>query len=394
MSGIPGHRVVGPLDGDYDAGMPPLRIAVLCEYASLNGGERSLLSVIDHLPRPEFEFIVLCPSPGALADQVRVRSVAHVPFAVRNLDGHLLPREDSVSSLRAITDEFRPELIHANSLSMGRLTGAAVQQLGIPCSAHLRDIVRLSAAAIADLNRNRGLVAVSHATREFHVAQGLDPSHVDVIYNGIDCNAFAPRPAAGGLKAELGLSPDAFLVTAIGQIGLRKGLDILAEAAVLNRDLLPETHYLIIGERHSNKPESIAFEHDLHERFRTAGLRDRLHLLGRRDDVPRLLNEVDLLVHPARQEPFGRVLLEAAASGVPIVATDVGGTREMLGDDCGWIVDPGDAAHLASSIRTACHEVEQRRVMAGRARERIARRFAIQDRAAELGRFWRAALEG
>lgn len=373
--------------------MPPLRIAVLCEYPSLNGGERSLLAVIDQLPRSEFAFVVCAPPSGELADALRLRSLVHVPFAVRDSQAGPIPRTELIGRIVSLAGETQPHLIHANSLSMGRPTGAAAPDLRIPCTVHLRDIVGLSAAAVSDLNRNHRLVAVSHATRNFHMAQGLDGSRIEVIYNGVDCTAFAPRPASGELKSELHLHTDSFLIAAIGQIGLRKGLDVLAEAAVINRDRLPRAHYLIVGERHSAKPESIAFEQALVRRFTDARIGDRLHLLGRRDDVPRLLNEVDLLVHPARQEPFGRVLLEAAASGAPIVATDVGGTPELLNDESAWLIPPGDAPQLAAAVRSACDHPDQRNLRTAAARRRILEHFAIESRAAELGRFWRSVLE-
>jgi glycosyltransferase involved in cell wall biosynthesis len=373
--------------------MSPLRIAVLCEYSSLNGGERSLLSVIDQLPRDQVEFIVCAPPSGEFSDELRRRSLRHVPFALRDADGRTRARDLVIDQVRTMVDATQPDLLHANSLSMGRLTGAASSLLRIPCTSHLRDIVGLSAAALTDLNRNRRLVAVSHATCDFHVAQGLDRTRVEVIHNGIDCAAFAPRPATGSLKVELQLPLQACVIAAIGQIGLRKGLDVLAEAAVINRDLLPHAHYLIIGERHSAKPESVAFEQALIQRFTAAGMSDRLHLLGRRSDVPRLLNEIDLLSHAARQEPFGRVLLEAAASGTPIVATDAGGTREMLHDESAWLVPPGDARRLAAAIQDACDHPEHRRSKASVARQRIVQDFAIEPRAAQLGRVWRSVLE-
>lgn len=373
--------------------MSPLRIAVLCEYSSLNGGERSLLSVIDVLTRDRFEFIIGAPTAGELAAALRSRSVQHIPFTVHDEEGKRLPRERLIDAALGVTAACRPDLIHANSLSMGRVTGAAADRLRVPCTVHLRDIVGLSAAAVSDLNRNHRLVAVSHATRDFHVAGGLDGSRVDVIYNGIDCAAFARRPATGCLKSELGLPSDAFLIAAVGQIGLRKGLDVLAEAAVLNRDLLPHVHYLFVGERHSSKLESIEFERDLGRRFADAGMPERLHLLGRRSDIPRLLREIDLLVHPARQEPFGRVLLEAAAAEAPIVATGVGGTREMLDDECAWLVPAGNASTLAAAVLHASSHPEQRRSKASAARQRILRDFAIESRAAQLGAFWRSVLE-
>jgi glycosyltransferase involved in cell wall biosynthesis len=87
------------------------------------------------------------------------------------------------------------------------------------------------------------------------------------------------------------------------------------------------------------------------------------------------------------------VLLEAAASGVPIVATDVGGTRELLDEESSWLVPAGSAPRLAAAIQDAVDHLEQRRAKAAVARQRILRNFSIELRAAELGRFWRSVLE-
>ena len=141
------------------------------------------------------------------------------------------------------------------------------------------------------------------------------------MYNGVDVERFRPRAATGKLKTQLALPENCFLSATIGQIGLRKGQDVLAEAAALAAARMPHAHFLLVGQRHSSKAESIDFERNVTRTFYQAGLRDRLHLLGYRDDIDRLMNEIDLLVHPAHQEPLGRVLLEAAASEVPIVAT-------------------------------------------------------------------------
>ena len=91
----------------------------------------------------------------------------------------------------------------------------------------------------------------------------------------------------------------------------------------------------MIGTRTSTKQEAIDFEVALHARTRLARLHGRVHFLGTRSDIPRLFGEVTVLIHAARQEPLGRVMLEAAASGVPVVATDVGGTREIFPTGCG-----------------------------------------------------------
>jgi glycosyltransferase involved in cell wall biosynthesis len=371
------------------------RIAIVFEFATLYGGERSMLAAVDSLTSSratDFEFIPIAPPTGDLADTLRDRGLDTIPLNLRPAAGRLLPRGQACEALAAAIRRAAPEIVHANSLSMGRLTGAVAPDVAAACTAHLRDIIGLSRAAVADLNRNRILIAVSRATRDFHIGQGMDGQRIRVVYNGVDCAAFAPRPATGSLRRELRLSDEAFLIAAVGQIALRKGHDVLAAAAILAAERMPNAHYVIVGGRASQKPESAAFEQDFASRFRQAGLESRLHCLGYRSDVAAIMNECNLLVHAARQEPLGRVLLEAAASGLPIVATRVGGTEEILRDgESARLIPAGDVEALAAAMVALHDDPQQRRGYSRAARAVTESRFAIAPRAEALGEAWREA---
>jgi len=101
------------------------------------------------------------------------------------------------------------------------------------------------------------------------------------------------------------------------------------------------------------------------------------------------MNAADLLVHAARQEPFGRTLLEAASSGLPIVATNVGGTTELLRPDTDAIlVSPGDISSLKAAIDRALTNPELCSSLAASARQRIEANFTIKYAADQLAEFW------
>lgn len=374
----------------------PRRVALLFEYATLNGGERSMLACVDWLLASEagWEFTALAPGNGRLAEALASRKIELVPWSTTDGQGRRLPREQIDAALIEAVCRARPGLLHANSLSMGRLAGRLAERLLIPTTSHLRDILKLSGAAIADLNRNRKLIAVSEATRVFHLAQGLDAERVVVVRNGLNLEAFQPRTATGALHDELKLPRSAKLLVTIGQIGLRKGLDVLAAAAGEIVRRVPDAHFVLIGERSSTKDESIAFEQAIIAQFAVQGLADRLHRLGHRDDVPRLLAEADLLVHPANQEPFGRVLLEAGACGLPVVATNVGGTAEIVVDgETGRIVPPRDPHSLALAVGELLRADEARQRMRFAARDRAVREFDVDRAALSLADHWRAVLD-
>ncbi|NQU19845.1 MAG: glycosyltransferase family 4 protein [Candidatus Nealsonbacteria bacterium] len=368
--------------------MPDLLL--LCEYPTLNGGERSMLSTLAALAAARFKPAVIGPVEGPLADELRRREIEIVPFSIGDAAGRRRSQATLREELAELLRRRRPDLLHANSLSMGRLAGPVAADLGLPSIAHLRDIVRLSSQAMADLNCHTRLLAVSRATREFHVGRGLAGEKTHVLHNGVDIEQFRPRSKTGYLHRQLGIPAEARLVGTIGQICLRKGQDVLVSAAVSLAAQLPDVHYLIVGRRFSEKEESRQFEDDL----KTAAgdsLAGRLHLLGVRDDVPTLLSELTMLVHPARQEPLGRVLLEAAAAGVPVIATDVGGTREIFPPQSrtARLIRPDNAEELAEAIGELASDASLGQQLASSARRRVEEAFDVRQAAAGLVEHYR-----
>jgi len=300
------------------------RVLILCEYPTLNGGEHSLLSSLDELSR-SFEVEVAAPCSGPFWEALQnVTRIQQIPL---DLPAQQLSLSDRRKKLADLISYVRPTLVHANSLSMSRLSGPVCAVLDQPSLGHLRDMIKVNRTFLADLTAHRRLLAVSTATRAWYESLGIPEKLIHVIHNGVDLDRFQPHPAQGYLHRELGLSVETPLIGAIGQIGMRKGLDELLRAVSKLEN--QEAHVVIVGERYSQKPEAVEYEEELHA-FSERQLPGRVHFLGRRTDVDRLLRELTILAHFARQEPLGRVLLEGAASGCCIVASEVGGTVEIF----------------------------------------------------------------
>ncbi len=365
------------------------RIGLLFEYATLNGGEQSILAAIKELHRVKCEFVALAPSEGPLIEELASQNVLIENLQLRSETGERISQHDLIRQLRKEIDTHQLDLLHANSLTMGRILGGVTNELPIPTSTHIRDIMSLSRSAIRDLNQHARLIAVSNATRDYHIGQGLSPDRVETCYNGIDLELFSPSPATGALKQELGLPENVRLVATIGQICLRKAQGDVADAAVMLNKRFPDLHFLLIGERHSLKRESQQFDEQITQTFEDAGMGKRLHRLGFRSDIRSILNEIDLVVHAARQEPLGRILLEAAACEVPIVATKVGGTCEILThEESALLVDVEDPAAIAEQVeRLLTSSILQQR-LAGQARREIIERFDISSNADKLSQTW------
>ena len=352
-----------------------------------------MLATLEALGRTEFEFVAAAPASGMLTERLEQCGVRVLPLDLRNEQGQKRSIEQINSHLVELVTRVTPDLVHSNSLAMGRMVGRIASQLPIPCTSHLRDIIRLNRTAVSDLNRNAGLIAVSNATRQFHAEQGVSPERFQVIYNGVDSELFRPAPATGILKRELGLSDSAVLLANIGQICLRKGQTLLARAAVSLAGEFPEANYLFIGQRHSRKDESVEYEDAIRLIFRRAGIEDRLFCPGFRQDIPAILNQVDLVVHTAHQEPLGRVLLEAASCGRPIIATEVGGTGEVLTDQVSAVlVPPGDLEALTAAIRRMLTDRDLRIRLGRKARKVAMDKFSLPTAAANVCAFWKSFL--
>jgi len=370
-------------------------VLIVCEYASLNGGERSLLSVIDGVRSAGFDLCIAAPPTGPLAKTLVDRPVPHVPLSLHDDCGTRLSLDECRRRVNAAIVEARPDLLHANSLSMSRLTGPIAAELGVPSIGHLRDILKVSSTVIADMNQHRRVLAVSKATRDWFVAAGLDGSRTHVLFNGVDLDRFRPRPSTGYLHQALGLPRHVPLVGAIGQIGMRKGLDVLVEAARHIVATVPDAHFLVVGQRYSQKQEAVDYERELLEATSTAPLTGHFSFLGVREDVPRLLNELTVLCHAARQEPLGRVLLEAAASGTPVVATDVGGTREIFphASSAAELVPVDDPISLTVAITSLLKDVHRREQLCRFARLRAEKGLDARVAASNLAAHYRQVLD-
>jgi glycosyltransferase involved in cell wall biosynthesis len=370
------------------------RLLILCEYPTLLGGERSMLATLPAVTAAGFDVIVAAPPAGPLADELHTNGVSQIMWRTHDANSQRIPLSQLRTDLAEIIRQSRPSLLHANSLSTARISGPVAVENGVRSVGHLRDIIKLAEQPIADLNTHRRLFAVSRATRDFHVAQGIAAEKCVVVYNGVELAEFNPRQSNGYLHAELALPPQARLCAIIGQLGLRKGTDVALTAARQVVERFPDAHWLVVGERTSNKTESRDFEALLHSLAGEPPLAGHVHFLGCRTDVPQLLAECDLLVHAARQEPLGRVLLEAAAMGIAVVATDVGGTREIFPSEseAAVLVPADNGGELAEAVAGLLLDTHRREALGVAARQRAESAFDIREAAMRLIELYHATL--
>jgi L-malate glycosyltransferase len=163
-----------------------------------------------------------------------------------------------------------------------------------------------------------------------------------VIPSGIDTERFQPLPP-GDYKRRLGLDPDGPVVGAVTRMRVRKGVEEFLRAMGEVRGRHPRVQTVVAGE--------VDLDPALERLVAESGLGESLHLLGRRSDVPEVLSAFDLFVLSSHDEGMSNAILEAMAMQLPVVATDVGGTGEVVRDgESGVLVPPRDAERLAAAV--------------------------------------------
>ena len=218
------------------------------------------------------------------------------------------------------------------------------------------------------------MIAVSEYVRQSaHVHLRFPLERIDLVYNPIDLNELRRAPTCDRktLLAELGLPADALVLLNVARLSPQKGLNDAIDA--LPRILQSHTraHLVSVGALDHH-----AWVETLERQCTERGVRERVHFLGPRRDVPDLLRACDVFLFPSRFEGLGLALIEAMALGCVCVAAEIGPIREIVRDGIdGFLVPPGDAAALAQAVTRALDDDSQRTRLAKEAADSAARRF-------------------
>jgi len=206
----------------------------------------------------------------------------------------------------------------------------------------------------------------------------FDIARAHVIPFGIEVERFTTHlPEKSRARATLNLPQNVSLVGVVGRLDPKKGQQTLIEALALLSDKFPSLHVLILGDRTHGEHET--YEQTLHQRAQQLGLGGRTHFRPHRADVETAYAALDIFTMTSESETYGMVTLEAMASGVPVVGTNAGGTRELIKDgQTGLLYEYGDSAGLAVSLERLLQDSEFAVTLADNARERIAREFTYQ----------------
>ena len=233
----------------------------------------------------------------------------------------------------------------------------------------------------------RKILCCSQVAKDIHISAGYDKGKMVVIPNGFDIFRFLPDANARiSVRSELGLNKDSPLVGLIARFDPQKNHAGFFEAATLVNLSCPNAHFLLAGA--GVEDSNPALRHAIQQ----AGVGVNTHLLGRCEDIPRLMAALDVLVSTSSGEAFPNVLGEAMACGVPCVVTSVGDSAEIVGET-GRVVAAGDMTGLAHNIVEILRlSYEERRTMGAKARERIQARYDIESVVRQYERFYESLM--
>jgi glycosyltransferase involved in cell wall biosynthesis len=237
-------------------------------------------------------------------------------------------------------------------------------------------------------SRIAAFVAVSEDIKRVLVAGGVPEKRVEVIYSGVDTARFAPRPPVEDLRRTLGLPADVPVVGNLTHYSWWKGQSFFLQAA---QKLLSDgvrAHFLLVG-KDTDGP-------DARERVRALGIADHVTLAGFRTDMPEVLSLLSAsVVSSLAGEGFSGVLRESMSMGVPVVATDVGGNRELVENGrTGFLVPAGDAPALAEALGRTLTNPDAARARAVEAQRRVRENYSIDSMIRRNMNFYRRLIAG
>ncbi len=375
--------------------MPSMKVCYYNHTGKVSGAEKVLFTLLANLG-PGFEPTLIAPATAQIEAFCAEHGVRHLPvdelkarFTMNpfRLIGYLISAFQGVLQVRRLVRQVAPDVLHANSTRAGMVACLATMGSQTPVTWHIHDQFRkhpITAGVrfLLGASRRNSVIAVSQAT-----AQGVRGKSdarrqvpVTVIHNGVDGARYHPRPKQVDefLKAEK-LEKATFRVVMIGQITPRKGqLEVIKNFARFVQTDGAEAVLLIVGSPVFNRDEIYL------ERLRAEviwlGLERNVRFLGNRTDIPVILQSADLLIANSSSEPFSLVLLEACASGTPVLASAVDGVPELILDGVtGKLFPYGDSVAMLDGLRQLNHDRDYTSGLGRAARERTLSHFTQEQ---------------
>jgi glycosyltransferase involved in cell wall biosynthesis len=267
-----------------------------------------------------------------------------------------------IATIRGILREGRFDVLNTHSRRDTVIAAPAARLAGTPLIVRTRHLSNKVGSLWSYTRLPHRVTTVSDHVRQHLIDRGVPAEKVATVYSPI---VLPPPVERSTLREELGLADDDIVVGCVAVMRATKGHKDLIDAIAPLMASRPKLHLVFVGGGSPVFEQTQAYVVEL-------GLQDRIHLMGMRRDVPNLLAGFDLFALATQQEASGTVYVEAQASGLPVIGTDVGGVSEMFRDgETGILVPPRDARALTGALQRLIDDAGLRRSMGEAGRKMV-----------------------
>ena len=382
-------------------------ILYLDSGSGIGGGQRSLLLLLKHLDTTRFCSFVGCLGDSMLAAAARKAEHPVLPLdlpkqhdkgdKVRRFTSDDIGRDlrhlKVIFQLLGVLEEKQIDLIHANSLAAGLIGGVAAKLYGVPIVMHKRYATAYGVLdRLCEVLLDR-VILVSEATRWTFASH----SKQTLIYNGVELSPLQPSSqverqrnlacpdeigdpiGVESLRSDFNLNPDALLVGIVTRITPEKGIHHLIEATAKLR-ASPPVQLLVVGGPYF--PKDAEYIDSLKVQAEKLGIADRVIFTGFLEDTGAILSLLDVvLLASTIPEACPRTIIEAMGAGVPVIATPLGGSKELVTPETGILVPPEDPDAFAEAITQLAEDADRRKQMGKACRLRAEQLFCATQNA-------------
>ncbi len=366
----------------------PIRILHVLDRLDVGGTEKGIAKLIQGLDPDIFQHSI-CTLRGSAPVARSWMLGADIKDAGTATAGF----QFNVLRLARIMRVVRPTIVH--SRNWGGIEGTFAARLaGVPVVVHSEHGYQMDMANGLPLRQrlvrhaayrcSNAIFTVSKELRDYHAAQAWwGANRIGVLHNGVDGDKFSPsKEISSRIRQQLGISREALVVGFVGRLIALKDVPTLLRAAenlVLD---LTEVHVVVVG----SGPELASLQNLVEN---SPVLKGRVCFTGAREDVADLLKAMDIFVLPSLMEGMSNTMLEAMATGLPVIITNVGGNPEILADSqCGYLFQPGDLPGLIDKLSGLLRNEEMRQRFGQEARQRVNKLFSLEAMLSRYRQFY------
>ena len=348
----------------------PLRILHVETGMNLYGGALQVHYLLRGLAdRKGVESALVCPDSSGIAEAARgnVKTLYAVPMK-GDLDLLFVPR------LLSIIRKENPDIIHLHSRRGADILGGIAARLsGTRCILTRRvDNPENRLWANVKYRLYHHVVTISEGIREVLVTEGVPEGKITCVHSAVDVDLYSRTFDREWFDEEFGLREGSLACGVVAQFIERKGHRFLLRAVPEILKAVPGVIFLFFGKG--------PVEDQLKSRCRELGIEEHVLFAGFRDDLDRIMGCLDLVIHPALMEGLGVSLLQAAAAGVPIVGTRVGGIPEIVRDGVnGYLIPPGDVPSLMDATTRIITDRDLARQLGENGKRIVSEHFSIES---------------